>query len=112
VRVLEPDDLTTYWTRINLAFIVARQNRYDEGETMLREILEINPAQAAQTTFFLACVRGLRGDVAGALARLREAAERGYSDAEELAGSEELVALRGHPDYEAIVAALRAKRSG
>jgi eukaryotic-like serine/threonine-protein kinase len=116
-RVNGPDHPDTLrWTN-NLANDLASQERYQEAEALYAQVVEVSrrtlgPAHPTtlRAIYNLACSAALRGDRTAALGYLREPVDGGWATRQKLEEDEDLVSLRGEPEFKALVA--RAKQPG
>lgn len=92
-----------------LGCLYAEHGRVDEGLRMDRKLVRLSPDNP-NAHYNLACSLALKKRRADALRSLREAVELGYSDVLWMCEDPDLSCLRDHPDFEALVVALRRRQ--
>ena len=92
-----------------LAIEGARAGNPRGADLLIEPLLAIDLDQPI-VVYNLACALAVRGRTREALATLGRAVELGFTDAEGMAGDADLASLRGKPEYEALLARLRAPR--
>jgi Flp pilus assembly protein TadD len=93
-----------------LAHVLTRLGRYEEGLAIDRELARREPDDA-NVLYNLACSLALTGANDEALRTLDRAILHGYEDADHLEADEDLASLRGDARFEAIVRGLREDAS-
>ncbi len=98
---------------IELGHLYTRLGRIRDGLAIDRRLVEILPDDPT-VHYNLACSLALAGEIDAAFQALEAAVERGYGDAEHLAGDEDLAALRDDERFAALVRRLcpRPPRDG
>ena len=91
---------------IRLGDLYTRQGEYEKGLAIDQRLVGICPTEST-FHYNLACSLSLLGRLDEGIAALRTAIERGYDEWEHLANDEDLVALREHPEYRALIDAAR-----
>ncbi len=92
-----------------LAIEAARIGKLHEADLLIDPLLSLDLDQPIPV-YNLACALAVRGRTADALTALRRAVEVGFADADGMAADADLASLRGKPEYEALLAALRKPR--
>lgn len=90
---------------VTLGMVLTQLGRHAEGLEVDRRLVELAPEDST-ARYNLACSLALTGDPEGALDQLEEAVRLGYDDAAHLAADGDLVSLRGHPRFAALLSAL------
>jgi hypothetical protein len=94
-----------------LGHVYTRQGKIDKGLTVDRELVRRWPDNPT-AHYNLACSLALSGIIEPSLDSLVRAIELGYDDPEFLSRDEDLVALRAHPRFQALVQMLRERALG
>ncbi len=111
-RILGPQYPDTIDSLQLLGTSLAYSHRYPEAARMFQDVLASpDPSQPVENRwrgwYAFACVANDAGRGDDALNYLREAVQRGYSDAEGLANDDDLKSLRNDPRFKELVASLR-----
>ncbi len=114
VRIEGVQNSLTLNTLQQLGIALAYQGRYAEAAKLFQDAMAKNVASSAQGNAFqlwyaFACVAAAANRSDEAMQYLHEAVNRGYKDAGALAADGDLKNLRGGPQFESLVAALRQK---
>ncbi len=89
-----------------LGGLYTRQGRIAEGLKMDRRLVRLQPRNA--TAYYnLACSLALSKRKADALRVLRQAVDLGYSDLDWMQQDPDLEVLKNHPEFRALLAALK-----
>jgi len=95
---------------VNVAMTLHKQGRYEEAEQMYLESLDVqrkslgaDHPDVAATMYYLACAEALRGRIDVSLEWLRKTVAAGFTGAASMADEEDLKALRGRPEFEALL---------
>ncbi|HET6372198.1 MAG TPA: serine/threonine-protein kinase [Candidatus Polarisedimenticolia bacterium] len=113
-RVLGPEHPDTLQSMNNVALLYNARGKYDEAEALFRETLEIKkrvlgPDNLATlwAIYNLGCTASLRGDRAGSLRYLREVADHGFLDLDNITNDPDLASLHGEREFNEIVETIR-----
>ncbi len=79
-----------------------RQRKYDEAERALSEALKLGPNRYI-LLYNMACVKAVRGDIAGAMDCLERATSNGFTDFIHIQKDPDLESLRDLPRYQALM---------
>jgi tetratricopeptide (TPR) repeat protein len=82
---------------------VEAESVHEEALAMRRKLLGEDHRHVATSFYDLACVAALQGERDVAVQYLRQAVDRGYQDAESMRSDGRLEALRGEPEFEAVL---------
>jgi non-specific serine/threonine protein kinase/serine/threonine-protein kinase len=115
-RTLGPDNPDTLFAMNNLANVLASAGRYREARDLYltalageRRVLGDAHPEIAFVYYNLSAVEASQAHRDPALAYLREAVTRGYTDLDELTTAESWKALRADPEYQALVNQIRSR---
>jgi tetratricopeptide (TPR) repeat protein len=107
-----PDMYATLW---NLARFQVAAGDLARAESLFQRanaiVERLQGSESAQLAYDRACVAAMLGRRGEALNWLTRAVRAGWTDADWMADDDELVALRGDPEFERIVARLRESTS-
>jgi serine/threonine protein kinase len=97
-----------------LAICLSYEKRYEEAKPLFAEALQAagrinHQMDLSQAWYSSACGAALAGHPDDALEDLRQAIGAGYSDADHMAGDQELRSLRGKEQFKALVAEARRR---
>ncbi|MBP7149549.1 MAG: serine/threonine protein kinase [Acidobacteria bacterium] len=113
-QVLGPEHPDTLRTLHYFGESQFAQGRLDEAEKVFRELIPLlqralgpDDALAMEPVFRLACIAARRGDRQQALARVAEAVDRGWKDADRLSADSDLKLLHGDAAFEALLTRAR-----
>jgi non-specific serine/threonine protein kinase/serine/threonine-protein kinase len=113
-RILGAQHSDTIDTLRQLGRAMAYSDRYAEASDLFHDVIG-RPASATQGNrwsvwYAFAAVAAAANRHDDALRYLREAVNRGYADADGLTADEEFLALRPDPQFQVLIAALKASR--
>jgi non-specific serine/threonine protein kinase/serine/threonine-protein kinase len=108
-RIFGADSPQTLDALQALAICLSYEKRYNEAKPLFAEAVQtatrINRHEGVSGAWYsAACGAALAGHTDDALEDLRQAIDAGYSDADRMAGDEELKSLRGKAQFKALVA--------
>jgi tetratricopeptide (TPR) repeat protein len=93
-----------------LGISLAHRNRYAEADKLFRELLEQNSDSDFRSSMWYsyACTAVAAQDTDSALRYLHEATSAGYRDLDRLSLDADLQGMRGNPQFQQLVADLKA----
>ena len=109
LRVLGPQNPYTLATVTQLGLSLAHTHRYAEAKASFRALIDAvgDTSERFDIWYDFACVAGIANQALDAMRYLREAATRGYRDADGLMADSDLSSLHANPEFQRLVAELK-----